>query len=114
MGTPPEMTVAFESVADALTHLPGYHAWSQRGILLTRDIATMRRLVEGGAAIRAVNLGGIHYREGRVERLRYVFLTEDEDAALRGIAGRGVTVTAQDVPGSTPVPLDDVLAGRNA
>ena len=33
------------------------------------------------AAIRAVNVGGIHHRAGRTQRLRYVFLTPDEEAA---------------------------------
>jgi mannose/fructose/N-acetylgalactosamine-specific phosphotransferase system component IIB len=44
--------------------------------------------------------------------MRYVFLTTEEEGALRELARRGVSVTAQDVPATRPVPLDDVLAGR--
>jgi hypothetical protein len=33
---------------------------------------------------------------------------------LRKLAARGVTITAQDVPAATPVPLDDVLSGSGA
>jgi PTS system mannose-specific IIB component/fructoselysine and glucoselysine-specific PTS system IIB component len=58
-----------------------------------------------------VNLGGIHHRSGRTARLRYVFLAPDEEASLRELAARGVTITAQDVPATTPVPLGQVLAG---
>jgi mannose/fructose/N-acetylgalactosamine-specific phosphotransferase system component IIB len=110
MGAPPEMDVYFLNVSAAIDELPRYRADSRHGILLTGDIDTMRRLVEAGG-ISAINLGGIHHRTGRTQRLRYVFLNEDEETALRDIATRGVAVTAQDVPGARPVPLDDILSG---
>ena len=62
--------------------------------------------------VRTVNLGGIHHRAGRVQRLRYVFLSPDEERALRALEQTGIAVTAQDVPGARPVPLHDVLAGK--
>ena len=109
MGVPPDMTVTFESVESAAEHLAAYERDVRRGILLTADIATMDRLV-AASGIRAVNLGGIHHRAGRTQRLRYVFLAPDEEAALRALADRGVAVTAQDVPAARPIPLDEVLA----
>jgi PTS system mannose-specific IIB component/fructoselysine and glucoselysine-specific PTS system IIB component len=110
MGVPPEMDVYFLSVDAAITELPRYRADARHGILLTGDIATMRRLVEAGG-ITSINLGGIHHRAGRTQRLRYVFLNDEEETALRDIATRGVGISAQDVPGARPVPLDDILAG---
>ena len=70
----------------------------------------MRALVASGG-IPAVNVGGIHHRAGRHPKLRYVFLTDDEVAALRDIAAQGVAVTAQDVPSARPVALDDIVRG---
>ena len=110
MGVPPEMDVYFLNVADAIAALPRYRDDSRNGILLTGDIETMRRLVDDGG-IPNVNLGGIHHRAGRTQRLRYVFLNNDEEAALRDIATQGVSISAQDVPGARPIPLDDLLAG---
>jgi PTS system mannose-specific IIB component/fructoselysine and glucoselysine-specific PTS system IIB component len=118
MGVPPEMDVYFHGVTDAIDAHPRYAADPRRGILLTGDIASMARLVDGvraaaiPPAITTVNLGGVHHRIGRAQRMRYVFLAPDEEAALRALASRGVAVTAQDVPSARPVPLDDVLAGR--
>ena len=111
MGVPPEMQVYFDSVESAAAHMPDYVGDARRGILLTGDIETMARLAEASALVRQVNLGGIHHRAGRVQRLRYVFLTPDEESALRTLAARGVTVTAQDVPAARPHPLTEVLAG---
>ena len=110
MGAPPEMEVYFLNVDAAVANLPRYRADARHGILLTGDIETMRRLVDAGG-IASINLGGIHHRTGRSQRLRYVFLNENEETALRELAARGVSVTAQDVPGARPVPLDDILNG---
>lgn len=110
MGVPPEMDVHFLSVDDAIAQLPRYEEDPRHGILLTGDIETMRRLVDGGG-ISTVNLGGIHHRAGRTQRLRYVFLSTDEENALRELATRGINVSAQDVPAARPIPLEDLLAG---
>jgi len=114
MGAPPQMEVLFESVASALERLPMYEARADHGMLLTGDVETMRKLVVGAGTIRHVNVGGLHHRVGRAARLRYVFLTPAEEQALRDLASRGVTVTAQDVPATAPVPIEQVLAGSGA
>jgi PTS system mannose-specific IIB component/fructoselysine and glucoselysine-specific PTS system IIB component len=110
MGAPPEMEVYFLGVDEAIANLSRYRADARHGMLLTGDIETMRRLVDAGG-ITSINLGGIHHRTGRSQRLRYVFLNENEETALRELAARGVAVTAQDVPGARPIPLDDILNG---
>ncbi len=111
MGVPPEMEVCFHSAADAANRLDGYRAQTRAGILLTGDIATMRRLVDEGG-VREVKVGGIHHRAGRTQHLRYVFLTAAEAEALRELQARGAVVTAQDVPAARAIPLDELLASR--
>ena len=110
MGVPPEMEVYFHTVADAVKALPTYRSDERNGILLTGNIETMRGLVDC-AGVDTVNVGGIHAKAGRVQRMRYVFLAPDEESQLRALAARGVVVTAQDVPGARPVALQQLLAG---
>lgn len=112
MGVPPEMQLYFESVEGARARLAEYQQMAAPGLLLTGGTATMRALVEGGAAIPRVNLGGVHHRAERAPRLRYVFLTPGEEADLTAMAARGVEVTAQDLPSASQVPLADVLTGH--
>lgn len=112
LGVPPGMDVHFDSVDQAAAQFASYSRDPRAGILLTKDVETMERLAGRLADIHFVNLGGLHFRVGRVQRLRYVFLAQDEERALRGLAARGVVVTAQDVPASRPVPLDDLLSGN--
>lgn len=111
MGVPPEMELFFESVASAAQRLDAYRADRRTGMLLTGDIATMERLVAEAPAIRAVTVGGVHHKPGRVARARYVFLTPDEEARLSALAARGVLVTAQDVPHAAAIPLEALLRG---
>ncbi len=113
MGVPPGMEVAFEHVDGAIARHDELAADPRPGIVLTADIATMARLVRGTNAVRAVNLGGLHHRPGRTQRLRYVFLTPQEEAELRSLAASGIEITAQDVPATRPVPLEHVLEGRS-
>jgi mannose/fructose/N-acetylgalactosamine-specific phosphotransferase system component IIB len=109
MGVPPEMDIHFDTVDSAIANHATYAADPRPGILVTGDIATMRRLIAGLPAIQEVNVGGLHHRAGRVEKLRYVFLSADEEQELRDLAEGGVSVSAQDVPAAQRVPLSEIL-----
>ena len=111
MGTPPEMDVYFHSLDDAAAALPKYQADERPGILLTGDVASMLRLVKE-AGVKEVNVGGIHHRADRKQRLRYVFLAPAEEQLLREMASLGANVTAQDVPATHPVPLEELLTSE--
>lgn len=110
MAVPPEMEIYFADVETAIRDHARYAADPRLGILITGDISSMHRLINGVKAIGSVNLGGIHHRAGRKEKLRYIFLTPDEERELLDLESSGVEVTAQDVPGASPVPLGAILA----
>jgi len=112
MGVPPDMEVYFHPVSDMASVIGQYERDVRPGLLLVGSVETMRRLVAVAPSIRAVNLGGVHHADGRVQRLRYVFLTPDEERTLHALHAQGIELTAQDVPATRPVPLADVLAGR--
>ncbi len=109
MGVPPNVEVVFASTAEAIARLPGWQADPRPGILLTGDIATMATLCGETHAVTQVNLGGMHHRPGRTERLRYVYLTADEAERLKKLSSNGVRVTAQDVPTARPLALEEFL-----
>jgi mannose/fructose/N-acetylgalactosamine-specific phosphotransferase system component IIB len=111
MAVPPEMEIYFADVATAIRDHARYASDPRPGILITGDISSMQRLVRGVKAIGSVNLGGIHHRAGRAEKLRYVFLSAAEEQQLHELEAAGVEVTAQDVPSARAVPLAEVLEG---
>ena len=113
LGLPEGTTADFLPVGQAAARLEMLEADTRRTVLLTRTIAAMRGLAEEGVLRgREVNLGGLHYAEGRTERLWYVFLDEAEEADLRAIAEQEVTVSACDLPGSRAVGLTALLGDK--
>ena len=108
MGMPPELTLEFATVAETATRRAAWEQDPRPGMVLLGDITTATALAGAGVRFPRLNLGGVHHRPGRTERLPYVFLTDDEVVALEGLAASGVEVTAQDVPTTRPVPLAEL------
>ena len=105
MGVPPGMDAVFASVDEAARRYADWDQDRRVGLVLTTDVETAAALAARVPRIRRITLGGIHHRPGRVERLRYVYLNDDELSTLRGLAARGVEIVAQDVPTARAVPL---------
>ncbi len=108
MGVPGAMDVVFATVAEAAVQVAAWERDPRKGIVLTGDVETMVALCAAVPEVRKVNVGGIHAREGRTERLRYVFLTDGEAVQLKALADRGVEVTAQDLPTAKPMPVAEL------
>lgn len=111
MALPSGMEAEFASGEGAVPRLTGWAGGSARVILLTGDIGTMAVLARARPdLISAINLGGIHHGPGRIERLRYVYLSTEEVGELQDLARGGVVITAQDLPAARPVPLGECIA----
>ena len=114
MAVPPEMEIRFESVESAASGHDDLVLDKRRSMVIVADIETMQRLVARVPDIRSVNIGGLHHRAGRIQKLRYLFLTADEEVSLRDLAAGGIVVTAQDVPSARVVPLEELVSGSAA
>lgn len=109
-GLPESIQAHFVSVDRAAQLMPGWQTAHERGIVLTRDIATMRRLVEHGVLNGAeINLGGLHDAPGRRRVLPYLFLGDEDRRELRRLEKADVRVTARDVPSSRKIELQELL-----
>jgi mannose/fructose/N-acetylgalactosamine-specific phosphotransferase system component IIB len=106
MAVPSEIEVRFTTVLDASAHLAEWQADGRRTLVLTGDLPTMAALHGASpSAMQQINLGGIHHRPGRRERLPYLYLTDDELRSLQALEAAGADIHAQDLPTSPPVAL---------
>ena len=106
MAVPPELEIRFATVEEAAPQLGAWQAGERRGVILTGDIETMAALHRAAPGVmRRINLGGIHHRPGRRERLPYVYLTDEELRCLVALEAGGAEITAQDLPTSPAVAL---------
>ena len=109
MGVPPEMEVEFCTIDDAPSALDRWEQSPKRTIVLVADVGTLCRICASSERVRKVNIGPVHERDGRRKRLPYVFLSDEEAQQLRELAQNGVTMSAQDLPTTRPVPIEDFL-----
>jgi PTS system mannose-specific IIB component/fructoselysine and glucoselysine-specific PTS system IIB component len=110
MAVPAGVAVEFLSGTEASAQLRAWESDPRRVLVLTGDVATLAGLVEAAEGlITRVNLGGLHEQPGRRERLHYLYLSDDEANRLRRLEAGGITITAQDLPTTRPVPLRELL-----
>ncbi len=109
LGTPPSLKLDFVSVTDAPALMARVVESKDTTIVLLGTVATAVRLCATVESIDALNLGGIHDGSGRTKRLPYLYISDEEADALKALAGRGVKITARDVPTARSVPLEELL-----
>lgn len=79
-------------------------AYSQRkSMLVLESPGDALKLLHKGVTLKALHVGGLHFREGSEELLPYVFLSNWDRMALSEMVSRGVRVTCQDLPSTSPV-----------
>jgi mannose/fructose/N-acetylgalactosamine-specific phosphotransferase system component IIB len=106
MAVAPEIEVRFVTVADAARHMADWQSNGKRGLMLTGDVETMATLrASNPDVVQRINLGGIHHRPGRSERLPFLYLTDQELRSLQALESGGAIITAQDLPTTAPVAL---------
>jgi mannose/fructose/N-acetylgalactosamine-specific phosphotransferase system component IIB len=106
MAVAPEIEVRFVTVAQASRDMGDWQANGKRGLVLTGDLDTMVALHSAQPeAVHKINVGGIHHRPGRRERLPFVYLTDQELRTLQELEAEGAIVTAQDLPTTPAVAL---------
>ncbi|GHD63066.1 PTS galactosamine transporter subunit IIB [Jeongeupia chitinilytica] len=74
---------------------------AQKIFLICRTPATVRQLVEGGVPIRDVNVGNMHFSEGKRPLSKKVYVDDADLADLRALKAGGISVFIQDTPGDT-------------
>jgi mannose/fructose/N-acetylgalactosamine-specific phosphotransferase system component IIB len=106
MAVTPDIEVRFVTVAQAAGEMAGWEANGKRGLVLTGDLETMAALHRASPKlVHKINLGGIHHRPGRRERLPFVYLSDQELKTLQELEADGAVITAQDLPTTSPVSL---------
>ena len=102
--------VSFFTVEQARHRAPEWMSADERYLLLTRDLDSMLRLAQGRILEGArVNLGGIHYGQGRTRVSSYLYLDDGDRARVRALEEEGMHVSGRDLPGSLKVGLADLL-----
>lgn len=77
----------------------GKAAPHQKIFLICRTPATVRKLVEGGVPLKDVNVGNMHFSEGKRQISNKVYVNAQDLEDLHFIKKNHINVFIQDVPG---------------
>jgi len=109
MAVPPELHAFVLTSEELVEHLPKWEAEETTIMVLMKSPVIIRRLLDLGIQIQRVNVGGVHFKEGRKEYLPYLYLSDDEADLFRSLIQQGVEFFCQDLPNSTPHDLQRLL-----
>ena len=76
--------------------------------ILAKSPVSLKRLVEAGIDIKAVNIGGMGMRQGRTVIYKNVSADEEERACIREFLEKGIDVAIQIIPSEKRFELKNI------
>ncbi len=106
---PQEIKVSILSIQEAYEQVRGGVFDRERIILLVKHPQGVLDLVNLGLEVDTVNVGGLHYAEGKERILDNVYLDAGERNALRELVKMGITLESRALPGDESVILNSMV-----
>ncbi len=105
LAVPQGVRLSCLSIADAADQWKA-DAWKKDlALVLVSTPEDALRLAESGAPVGSVNLGGLHYRQGRVQILKGISLDDLDVRALKALAAKKIVLEARPLPLDEPVDI---------
>ena len=103
---PSDIKVSILSLEETARRAAGGVFDKEKVILLVREPGSVLALVDLGLPVELVNVGGLHYAEGKEKIMDDVYLDAEERRAMRELVKRGIRLEAQALPDRDPVVLN--------
>jgi len=109
LAVPHGVELACLSVAETAKEWKANRWKNERTMVLVSTPAEALALFDAGSPVKSVNLGGLHFRAGRVQVLKGVSLDDLDVKALQKLAAKGVLLEARPLPLDQPVDMAQYL-----
>jgi PTS system mannose-specific IIB component len=86
----------------------------EKTILVVESPEDVLLLLERGVDMSSVNIGGLHCHPGKRNLLDYVYVSEEDEQALRTLLAKGIEVECRDVPSAKKIDFRNLLQGQSA
>ncbi|MCB0279319.1 MAG: PTS sugar transporter subunit IIB [Calditrichaeota bacterium] len=81
-------------------------------VILIKCTKTLKTLIEMGVHLPDINVGGLHYLEGKKQYLKCMYLYDDECETLRELI-KNNSITYQPLPSDIRVDLKNILSEQS-
>ena len=102
----PDFKTTVLSLAEAVDQIGGGVFDSEKVFLLVKGPAEALEMLEMGFETTEINVGGLHFRDGREKITENVWVDEKERGILRDIVKKGITLEARALPGDKRVTIN--------
>jgi PTS system mannose-specific IIB component len=109
LSVPQGLKVTIGRVEDICSQVRTAALTVDRIILLFSNPADVLRAITCGLDCRVINIGGMHYVPGKRKLMDVLAVDEEDLAALKELAAKGIKVEIQTVPTQRPVLLEKVF-----
>jgi len=106
----PGVEVTFLTEEQAKARFQGEGFGEGSAFLLVGNPILLLRLVEAGLRVPEINLGNLRYEPGKRKVTNWLYVNDDETAALKELSRRGIRLNAQWVVAEDSVNINDWLA----
>lgn len=79
---------------------------NQKIFLVCKTPQDVRRIVEGGIQLKDVNVGNMHFSDGKRQLSKKVYVDDADMEDLHYLASKGLNVFIQDVPGDSKTKIE--------
>jgi len=107
--TDSDVKVCVCSLEQFLQYLQSEEFTKEKIILLVESPKDLLRLLDCGVQISTVNVGGMHFREGKVKLNSYIYVDAEDVEIFHQISKRGVKIEGQDVPTAKKVDVISMI-----
>lgn len=102
---PPGITVSVLTVEQGSKALQSNIYGNEKLLLLFTNPMTIMTLIEGGAQISTVNVGGMSFRQGKTQLTKAVSVDDEDRNAFKRLHAQGVSLQIQILPNDTPLDM---------
>ncbi|MCX8014492.1 MAG: PTS sugar transporter subunit IIB, partial [candidate division WOR-3 bacterium] len=108
LAVPPEIEVKIETIEKTIEFLKNSPD-NKKTIVLVNSLQDALRIIEGGVTVEKLNIGGLHYQEGKRAFANYIFLSEEDIQHAKKLIALGIKLEGREIPGAPTINLNEII-----
>ncbi|MEO0092000.1 MAG: PTS sugar transporter subunit IIB [candidate division WOR-3 bacterium] len=108
LAVPPEIELKIETIEKTIDLLKNSQD-NKKTMVLVNSLKDALRIVEGGISVEKLNIGGLHYQEGKKAFANYIFLSDEDVEYAKRIIDYGVKLEGREIPGAPVINLNELI-----
>lgn len=110
MAAPYGVATRYFSIEEAIVKLPNA-APNQKIFLVMRDVEIILRLIEGGIPIKEINVGNMHFKEGKIQLSSSISVDMEDVNAFKKLNELGIRCEVKRVPTENGIDIMKLIEG---